>query len=83
VTADGARQVTAERWAELARLYGDMLDEEIPLAERPHWVLAPLEMNFTDAQRWARRIGGCRTIALNSGETMVRLPKKPSPWGLP
>jgi hypothetical protein len=74
---EGARQVTAERWAELAWL------REIPAGERPRWVLAPLEMNFATAHRWARQVGGEKIIALATGETLVRLAEKSSQWALP
>jgi hypothetical protein len=35
-------------------------------------VLAPVEMNFTEAAAWSRRLGSRQSIALSSGDTLVR-----------
>jgi hypothetical protein len=36
------------------------------------WVLAPAGMNFTEAAAWSRRLGSRQSIALSSGDTLVR-----------
>jgi hypothetical protein len=71
--------IPAERWrGDLAWL------REIAPGERPRYRLAPPEMTYAEANRWARGIGADKIIALSSGETLVRLSEpKPSPWGLP
>jgi hypothetical protein len=38
------------------------------------WVLAPAEMTFEQAAAWSLQLGSKETIALSSGDTLVRLP---------
>jgi hypothetical protein len=68
-----------------ARWRGDLAFlREIPADERPRYRLAPPEMSYAEANRWARRSGCDRVIPLSSGETLVRLREEPaSPWALP
>jgi hypothetical protein len=40
------------------------------------WVLAPAEMNFEQAAAWSLQLGSKETIALSSGDTLVRLPNR-------
>lgn len=49
----------------------------IPKGERACWCLAPIEMNWREAEEWARRRYGAALpneaiVALSSGETLVR-----------
>jgi hypothetical protein len=75
----GPLPISAERWRELGTWM-----REIPIAERLHWRLAPPEMSYAEAHRWAREeVKASKVIRLASGETLVRLPiAKPSPWGI-
>jgi hypothetical protein len=71
--------IVADRW------HGDLAYlREIPAAERERWRLAPPDMAYGDAHRWARdEVHADKVIRLSSGETLVRLPTPgPSPWGL-
>lgn len=58
---------------------------EIPVSDRPRWRLAPFEMTYGEAHRWARdEVRADKVIRLSTGETLVRLRQgAPSPWGLP
>jgi hypothetical protein len=53
-----------------------------PPAERRHWVAAPKDLNFTEAEAWAEayatRLGGRpQTVMLSSGMTLVRVRPPP------
>jgi hypothetical protein len=57
---------------------------EIPSTERPRWRISPPEMNYAVAHRWARdELRADKVIRLATGETLVRLPERTSPWVLP
>jgi hypothetical protein len=68
------RSVPEERWAgDLAFL------REIPPYQRTRWRLAPPEMTYAAAHRWARALGAAAILALSSGETLVLVPEPAGP----
>jgi hypothetical protein len=55
----------------------------IRVEDRAHWRLAPPDMSYAMARRWARETGVAEVLDIATGETLVRLPEPKSPWSIP